>query len=62
MSWYCVHEKILSGNYYEPSEVWCELDSEHDCENCFYRYPKEDCEADRADFLYDMQKDRCFDF
>ena len=62
MSWDCVHEKRWPGNYYEPPEIWCELNPEHDCENCPYYYSEEDYEADKADFLYDMQKDRCFDF
>lgn len=61
MSYFCIYEHVLEGSYYEPSEMWCEIDANHDCENCSFRYSKEDYEDDRADLLYDNYKDS-FDF
>ena len=58
MSYFCVHEHSYSGNYYEPPEFSCDYEDEgYDCDECPYRYSKEDLEADRADMLYDMYKD-----
>lgn len=55
MSQYCIYEKIWPGTLYEPSEVWCEVNLNHDCENCPYNYSKEDYEYDQADLEYDEE-------
>ena len=39
MSDYCVHEKIWCGSRYIPAEVWCEIDAEHNFDNCSYYCP-----------------------
>ena len=59
MNWYCIHKKTWPGTYYEPPESWCELNpnDDYDCENCPYRYSKEDFDADRADYEYEKYKD-----
>ncbi len=50
---YCIHNKMADGDWYNPPESWCSLDSEYPCgENCPYYYSKNDYEADAADRLY----------
>ena len=58
MSWYCVHERIYPGTLYEPPESWCDIDDDCCCgDDCPHRYSREDYEADRADYEYDMYRD-----
>lgn len=53
MSWYCIYEKTQSKSFYEPSETWCELNEDCNCENCSYRCSQEDYEGNRADRDYE---------
>ena len=54
---FCIHMKTMTGSYYEPSESWCELNSEYGCDDCPDRYSKEDYYNDRADYEYDRYRD-----
>lgn len=54
----CIYRETWAGNFYEPPEAWCKLDYDYiyDCENCPYRYSKEDYAADKADYEYEKYK------
>ena len=41
MSEYCIHEKIWDGSRDIPAEVWCEIDADHNCNNCSYYCPND---------------------
>lgn len=48
MSWFCIHEHILSGDLYNPPESYCDIGGD-DCQNCSHRWSQEDFEGDLAD-------------
>ena len=60
-AYFCIHMKTWAGSYYEPSESWCELNSEYGCDDCPHRYSQEDYEGDLADCEYERHID-FFDF
>ena len=59
---YCVHMIIYPETRYEPAEYSCERgkDEDYSCDNCPYRYSKEDAEAEAADRAYDMYRDQLY--
>ena len=62
MSAYCIHEKIWVDDFFEPIEYSCKVNDDHDCDNCPYRYSKEDYENDMIDYEYDRYIEDSFDF
>lgn len=57
----CVHEKYHSATLYEPAEYWCNLNEDHDCENCPYYLTHEDYDSIFMDIEYEDFRES-FDF
>ena len=57
MSDYCIHEKIWSGSRYAPAEVWCEIDADHNCDNCSHYCPNDSFFGEDSDYQYELQRD-----
>ena len=57
MSDYCIHEKIWNGSRYAPAEVWCEIDADHNCDNCSHYCPNDSFFGEDSDYQYELQRD-----
>ena len=57
MSDYCIHEKIWNGSCYAPAEVWCEIDADHNCDNCSHYCPNDSFFGEDSDYQYELQRD-----
>lgn len=44
MSEFCIYERRTRGTRYDPPEVWCVMNDDHDCENCSFRCSEEEYE------------------
>lgn len=61
MSCFCVYERIVQLSRDEPPEAVCEIDDDHDCENCSIMMSKEDFDCNKADIEYE-RNESSFDF
>ena len=61
MSSFCIYERVVQLSRYEPPEAECEIDDDHDCENCLMRMSKEDFDLNKADMEYESDEG-FFDF
>ena len=57
MSEYCIHEKIWDGSRSIPAEVWCEIDADHNCDNCPYRCSNDSFFGEDSDYQYELRRD-----